>query len=120
MKKLLFVLPIAVALVGVSFQMDANAQVKKTGKPAMVQKCEKNFEVMDANKDGSISKEEFMAKHKGANAEKLFEAKDANGDGSISKEEFCAKNAVKKTTKAKTKTAAPKAEPKEEAAPKTE
>lgn len=48
----------------------------------------KMFEEADANKDGVLSKEEFLARH-----EKKFAEIDANGDGSISKDEMEARHA---------------------------
>ena len=41
------------------------------------------MEKVDANGDGAISKDEFMARH-----EEMFNKMDADGDGSISKEEM--------------------------------
>ncbi len=61
---------------------------------------EKAFAKMDANSDGSISKEEFMAspqaKKDAAKAEKGFGMKDKDSDGKISKEEFTAAPKKKK------------------------
>jgi Ca2+-binding EF-hand superfamily protein len=69
---------------------------KKKGDPA------KAFAKLDANSDGSLSKEEFMAspqaKKDSARAEKGFGMKDKNKDGKLSKEEFTA--APKKKKKA--------------------
>lgn len=62
----------------------------------------KAFAKLDANSDGSLSKEEFLAspqaKKDAAKAEKAFGAKDKDGDGKLSKEEFTA--APKKKKKA--------------------
>ena len=44
-------------------------------------KC--GMEMMDTDKDGKVSKEEFMAAH-----EKMFAAKDTNNDGSLSAAEM--------------------------------
>lgn len=63
---------------------------------------EKAFAKLDANNDGSVSKEEFLASPQGkkdaAKAEKAFGAKDKDKDGKLSKEEFTA--APKKKKKA--------------------
>lgn len=53
--------------------------------------CQQRFDELDANKDGKVTKEEFLAApHRMANAEQNFKAMDVNGDGSLTKEEFCA------------------------------
>ena len=49
------------------------------------------FAKKDANSDGKVSKEEYMAKQKdAAKAEAAFGAKDKDKDGSLTKEEFMA------------------------------
>ena len=61
---------------------------------------EKAFAKMDANSDGSVSKEEFMAtpqaKKDAAKAEKGFASKDKDSDGKITKAEFTAPGKKKK------------------------
>jgi Ca2+-binding EF-hand superfamily protein len=80
-----------------SFVNAADGDAKKE-KPKM--DPEKAFAKMDANSDGSISKEEFMAspaaKKDAAKAEKGFAGKDKDGDGKITKEEFMAPGKKKK------------------------
>jgi hypothetical protein len=52
--------------------------------------CQQRFDSLDTNKDGLVTKEEFMASpHPKGNAEQMFKARDANGDGSLTKDEFC-------------------------------
>lgn len=54
------------------------------------------FAKKDANSDGKLSKEEFMAKTKdAAKSEAQFTAKDKDKDGSVSKEEYLAKGGKK-------------------------
>jgi len=54
----------------------------------------KEFEKLDADKNASLSKDEFKAEAKDpAKAEKAFNAKDTNKDGALSLEEFSAKKA---------------------------
>jgi Ca2+-binding EF-hand superfamily protein len=56
----------------------------------------KVFEGLDKNKDGKVSKEEFMANKKGdwaAQGEKNFAGKDKNSDEVLTLEEFTAKKA---------------------------
>jgi Ca2+-binding EF-hand superfamily protein len=48
------------------------------GKP-----CDKNFEAMDTNKDGNLSKKEFAAMH-----DKRFKELDTDKDGKVSQEEM--------------------------------
>lgn len=60
----------------------------------------KAFAKLDANSDGSLSKEEFLAspqaKKDAAKAEASFGKKDKDGDGKLSKEEFSAMGKKKK------------------------
>lgn len=56
---------------------------------------EEMFKKADANGDGSLSKEEFLATPRGKEnperAEKMFGAKDKDKDGKLTKEEFAAR-----------------------------
>ncbi|QIF05826.1 EF-hand domain-containing protein [Roseimicrobium sp. ORNL1] len=56
---------------------------------------EELFKKLDANSDGAISKEEYLAspraKENAERAEKSFTARDKDKDGKLSKEEFTAK-----------------------------
>lgn len=55
------------------------------------------FKKMDANGDGKVSKEEFMAKQKDKEkAEASFKAKDKDGDGCLTGDEFKAVGKKKK------------------------
>jgi len=52
--------------------------------------CQQRFDSLDTNKDGQVTKDEFMkAPHPKDNAEQMFKARDANADGSLTKDEFC-------------------------------
>ena len=65
----------------------------------------KEFEKLDADKNASLSKDEFKAEAKDPEkAEKAFNAKDTNKDGALSLEEF---SAQKKKAPKKDKSAAP-------------
>lgn len=72
----------------------AEEGAKKKGDPA------KAFAKLDANSDGFLSKEEFLAspqaKKDADKAEKAFGMKDKDGDGKLSKEEFTAAPKKKK------------------------
>jgi Ca2+-binding EF-hand superfamily protein len=80
-----------------SFVNAAEGDAKKD-KPKM--DPEKAFAKLDANSDGSVSKEEFMAspqaKKDAAKAEESFGKRDKDKDGKISKEEFTAAPKKKK------------------------
>ena len=82
---------LSLAFVAGAWLPDANSQIRETGKPAMVQQCQKNFDAMDTNGDGVVTSDEFFAwEHQGANPEGVFKSRDTNGDNVLSKEEFCA------------------------------
>ena len=52
--------------------------------------CQQRFDSLDTNKDGQVTKEEFMAApHQRGNPEQMFKTMDVNGDGSLTKDEFC-------------------------------
>jgi hypothetical protein len=52
--------------------------------------CQQRFDSLDTNKDGQVTKEEFMATpHQRGNPEQMFKTVDVNGDGSLTKDEFC-------------------------------
>ena len=52
--------------------------------------CQERFESMDTNKDGQVSKDEFLAApHQGGNPEQMFKAMDVNGHGYLTKDELC-------------------------------
>ena len=59
--------------------------------------CEENFNAMDKNEDGVVTREEFMAvRHPGGHGEQVFQSRDANGDGVLTRDEFCAGKGVGK------------------------
>lgn len=60
---------------------DAGMQGKCGGMKSGAGKC--GMSMMDANKDGKVSKEEFLKAH-----EEMFAAKDANKDGVLSGDEL--------------------------------
>jgi hypothetical protein len=85
-----FILLVMALVVG-AFWSEGYGQIRETGKPAMVQQCQENFDAMDADEDGVVTREEFLAfEHKGRNAEAMFTARDADSDGALTKDEFCA------------------------------
>jgi hypothetical protein len=52
--------------------------------------CQERFDAMDTNKDGKLSKDEFLAApHQRGNPEEMFKAMDVNGRGYLTKDEFC-------------------------------
>lgn len=95
MKRIGFVLcflAMAALLVPITWS-SALAQPGQAGRGgSRMMQCEENFAAMDANKDGAVTREEFMAtRHQGGHGEDIFKYKDANGDGKITKEEFCSR-----------------------------
>ena len=79
-----------------SFAAEGDAPKKPAGdKPKMTP--EEMFTKKDADKDGKISKEEFLKGSKdAAKSEASFTKKDKDKDGSLSKEEFTAAPKKKK------------------------
>ncbi|MES2594825.1 MAG: EF-hand domain-containing protein [Verrucomicrobiota bacterium] len=75
-----------------------NAADEGAKKPKM--DPEKAFAKIDANSDGSVSKEEYLAspqaKKDSAKAEASFAKKDKDSDGKLTKEEFTAMGKKKK------------------------
>ena len=52
--------------------------------------CQQRFDAMDTNKDGQVSKDEFLAApHQRGNPEQMFKAMDVKGHGFLTKDEFC-------------------------------
>jgi len=52
--------------------------------------CQDRFDAMDTNKDGKVTKEEFMAAPHGKGyPEQMFNAMDVKGQGYITKDQFC-------------------------------
>ena len=53
--------------------------------------CQQRFETLDTNKDGQVTKEEFLAApHHRGNPEQVFNSMDVNGQGYLTKDQFCA------------------------------
>jgi hypothetical protein len=62
----------------------------KGGEGAPMMGCQDRFDSMDVNKDGKVTKEEFMAAPYGKGyPEQMFNAMDAKGQGHITKDQFC-------------------------------
>jgi hypothetical protein len=52
--------------------------------------CQQRFESLDTDKNGQVSKAEFLAApHHRGNAEQMFNAMDVNGQGYLTKDQFC-------------------------------
>jgi len=52
--------------------------------------CQERFDALDTNKDGQVTKDEFLAApHHRGNAEQMFNTMDVNGRGYVTKDEFC-------------------------------
>lgn len=92
MRKLLSLLLLSAFVASICFA-PAMAADKPKADPA------KAFARMDKDKDGKVTKDEFLAGRQGdaaAKAEKAFSRLDKNGDGSLSLEEFKARGGKKK------------------------
>lgn len=58
--------------------------------PGPMMGCEQQFDAMDTDKDGQVSKAEFLAApHQRSNPEQMFKSMDVNGRGSLTKDDFC-------------------------------
>jgi len=67
------------------------SQGAQPGQPVPRMMCHDRFDAMDANHDGVLTKEEFMAVgHPGGRPEEVFKSRDTDGDGAVSKDDFCA------------------------------
>ncbi len=76
-------------IAGMAFAQGGGQGLGAQGSPRLG--CQQRFNELDANKDGKVTKEEFLAvPHHRGNAEQNFKAMDVNGDGSLTKQEFCA------------------------------
>lgn len=90
MNRILFLILFSVMCVLGIFLSEGHSQIRETGKPAM--QCETNFDAMDTNHDGLVTKEQFLAlpHHGRRNPEEAFKAMDRDNDGTLTREEFCA------------------------------
>ena len=78
MNRALIAIFLSAVLVGEVLLTEAYSQIRETGKLAMVQQCHQNFDAMDRNVDGVVTKEEFLSyEHKRRNPEAVFKSKDA-------------------------------------------
>ncbi len=86
-----FKMVVVVGLVAVFFFAGMAFAQGQAGQGAPRLGCQDRFDVLDANHDGKLTKEEFMAvPHPRADPEKVFKTMDVNGHGFITQQEFCA------------------------------
>jgi Ca2+-binding EF-hand superfamily protein len=65
------------------------------GQSAPVMKCEARFHALDANQDGMLSYQEFIAdRSPTSQTEEMFRSRDINGDNALTMEEFCSKKGM--------------------------
>jgi len=84
-----FRLVMLVGLVTV-FSIAGLAFAQGGGQGAPMMGCQQRFNSMDTNKDGQVTKDEFMAApHHRVNAEQMFNTMDVNKQGFLSKDQFC-------------------------------
>ena len=73
---------------GMAFAQGGGQGKGAQGAPRMG--CQDRFDSLDTNKDGQVTKDEFLAApHYRGNAEQMFKTMDVNGDASLTKDEFC-------------------------------
>lgn len=94
MKYLLSIMALGVALSSTAFAASDEAQQgrpskadREACKAQMKEKAEKRFQEQDANKDGQLSFDEFIANHQ-KRMKEHFERIDENKDGQLTKEEL--------------------------------
>jgi hypothetical protein len=76
-------------IVSIAFVQGCGQDKSSQGAAPMIG-CQQRFDSMDTNKDGKISKDEFLAApHQRDNPEQMFKAMDVNGDGYLKRDEFC-------------------------------
>jgi hypothetical protein len=75
-------------IAGMAFAQGGGQGKGAQGAPKMG--CQQRFDAMDANKDGQVTKDEFMkAPHGKGNPEQMFKSMDVNGQGYLTKDQFC-------------------------------
>ena len=76
-------------IAGLAFAQGQGGQ-GKGGQGAPMMGCQDRFDSMDANKDGQVSKDEFMAApHGKGNPDQMFKSMDVKGQGFLTKDQFC-------------------------------
>lgn len=85
-----FLALVVVVMVGIGWAAD-QSQTGQPGQRAPRMMCQDRFDAMDANHDGVVTRDEFMAVgHPGGRGQEVFKSRDTNGDGVLTKDEFCA------------------------------
>ena len=75
-------------IVGMAFSQGSSQG--QGGQAAPMMGCQQRFDSLDTNKDGQVTKDEFMgAPHNKGNAEKMFKTMDVKGRGYLTKDDFC-------------------------------
>ena len=75
-------------IVGLAFAQGSGQGKSAQGAPRLG--CQERFDSLDTNKDGQVTKDEFLAApHRRGDAEQMFKTMDVNGHGYITKDEFC-------------------------------
>lgn len=75
-------------ITGTAFAQGSGQGTGAQGAPRLG--CQARFDSLDTNKDGQVTKNEFLAApHRRANAEQMFQTMDVSGRGYITKDEFC-------------------------------
>ena len=62
----------------------------KGGQGAPMMGCQQRFDSMDTDKDGKVTKDEFMkAPHGKGNPDQMFKSMDVKGQNFLTKDDFC-------------------------------
>jgi hypothetical protein len=80
---------------GIAFAQSGGQSMGGQGAASMTG-CQQRFDAMDTNKDGQVSKDEFLAAPpEWDNTEQRFQAMDVNGHGYLKKAEFCSSKGMR-------------------------
>jgi len=89
-KQVLLVGWVTVSFIAIIASVQGCGQDQGSQVAAPMTGCQQRFDVMDTNKDGQVSKDEFLANpHQRDNPEEMFKAMDVNKRGYLTKDEFC-------------------------------
>jgi Ca2+-binding EF-hand superfamily protein len=91
-------LMVLISILAVNPALAQSGSGGQSGGAHKMMSCDESFTMMDTNKDGKISKDEFSSgAHTGVGSKPLedsFKASDTSGDGMLTKDEFCASHGM--------------------------
>jgi hypothetical protein len=78
------------SIAGIAFAQGVGQGTGGQGAAAPTMGCQQRFDAMDADKDGKVTKDEFMkAPHGKGYPEQMFDGMDVKGQGYLTKDDFC-------------------------------